>query len=415
MENGDSLSPSEFTFNWAENGLPLIQGAIILPMPGSDSLYYVFHTTPEYPVWPAISVHTSNLLYSIVDMSKNNGMGSVIEKNVIIVADILAWGAINAAKHGNGRDWWVIIKEYESSSYYRVLLSPDGVHNIGRQTVGDAIPSGLNHSVFSPDGQKYAFQSLYHILEGNYLAIYDFDRCTGSFSNARIEHYIDSAWTGGVAVSPSSQYLYVSSYDYIYKYNLWADDILSTKDTVAVYDGYEEPVSSFLSLPTRFFMPQLAPDGKIYICNPNNTKSLHVINQPDMDGTACDITQHSFMLPRRNQFSIPVFPNYRLGALAGSGCDTLTVTQALEARDAVEVEIYPNPASERLSVTISSPTGGPLELVVYNLSGSRVAGRALSGAGVHVISTAHLPSGLYWCSVLHNGIPVYSQRLAIIH
>ncbi|MEZ5068919.1 MAG: hypothetical protein R2847_10725 [Bacteroidia bacterium] len=33
---------------------------------------------------------------------------------------------------------------------------------------------------------------------------------------------------------------------------------------------------------------QLAPDGKIYVSTGNGTMHIHVINNPDSAGTACD-------------------------------------------------------------------------------------------------------------------------------
>ena len=91
---------------------------------------------------------------------------------------------------------------------------------------------------------------------GQFVEIYDFDRCNGGLSNHRRMHY-NANISGGVAISPNSRYLYVSSYEHVYQYDLWASDIESTKVTVAVYDGYQSPFGS------KFFMAQLAPDGKI--------------------------------------------------------------------------------------------------------------------------------------------------------
>ncbi|HMX40726.1 MAG TPA: PKD domain-containing protein, partial [Saprospiraceae bacterium] len=55
----------------------------------------------------------------------------------------------------------------------------------------------------------------------------------------------------------------------------------------------------------------------------NGIRYLHVIDQPDEAGTACGFRQQGIELPTVNQSSIPNFPNYRLGPLDGSPCDTL--------------------------------------------------------------------------------------------
>ena len=49
---------------------------------------------------------------------------------------------------------------------------------------------------------------------------------------------------------------------------------------------------------------------------------MHVINRPNLGGEACDMQQHVFDFPYYYR-SPPNFPNYRLGSLDGSACDTL--------------------------------------------------------------------------------------------
>ena len=120
-----------------------------------------------------------------------------------------------------------------------------------------------------------------------------------------------------MAVSPNARFLYVSSYLYIYQFDLWADDIEASKETVAIYDGYAAPFA------TRFYMAQLAPDGKIYLSCSNGVDILHVIHKPNEKGLACEVEQHGIQLPTYNASSMPNFPNFRLGPLDGSSCDTL--------------------------------------------------------------------------------------------
>ena len=73
-------------------------------------------------------------------------------------------------------------------------------------------------------------------------------------------------------------------------------------------------------LPTRFYLAQLAPNGKIYISVPPNSSEFICILStiPDSAGLACNVeATWSESLPTRNGFSMPNFPNYRLGALEG--------------------------------------------------------------------------------------------------
>jgi hypothetical protein len=51
-----------------------------------------------------------------------------------------------------------------------------------------------------------------------------------------------------------------------------------------------------------------------------------------------------------NAGAIPYFPNYRLGPITGSVCDSLTAVHELQAQD---ISVYPNPAKDNLFITSS--------------------------------------------------------------
>ncbi|MFM9946948.1 MAG: PKD domain-containing protein [Saprospiraceae bacterium] len=320
MINGLGINPGVYADN-NPRGYLLSQGVLSLPHPDPDSthLYYLVHSNMEYPTDELI-LYASKLYYSKIDMSLENGLGAVTEKNQVIIDDTMEPGKVTACKHANGRDWWLFMRRYGSNEYHTILLNPSGFENKGIQTIGDSIISpSLGQNIFSPDGSKFVELSMYSIDEGNFLNIYDFDRCTGELSNPVHIAYADSAWSGGAAISPNSRFLYISSFVKVYQYDLWATDIEASKDTVAVWDGFFVPPI----FATTFFLAQLAPDGKIYINANNGVPYLHVINNPDLPGDSCDVCQHCVQLPTYNAFSMPNFPNYRLGALEGSPCDTL--------------------------------------------------------------------------------------------
>ena len=125
--------------------------------------------------------------------------------------------------------------------------------------------------------------------------------------------------SGGTTISKNSKYLYTTSNIYIYQYNLEAEDVLGTRTLVAEWDGFVDPVA------TTFYQAQLAPDGKIYLSSNNGVTSLHAIHDPDKLCPDCRIEQHGVELPTYNAFSILNLPNYRLGPIDGSPCDTLGI------------------------------------------------------------------------------------------
>ncbi len=322
MENGDSINNMGISQQYSSTGLPIPQGALILPFPENDSLYYVFHV-PVIPDTNGLDAFIFKLNYSVVNVNKNNGNGSVIDKDVTIISDTLGFGKLTACKHANGRDWWILVRKDErfSRDVYRLLLTPQGVFNVGKQDAGPEIiyPNGaVGNVVFSPDGTKYVSHEI-RFNPLNAIDIYDFDRCTGELQH--LEHFTmdDSIFlTGGASVSPDSRFLYIVTNVSIFQFDLWAADIEATRNVVAEYDGFIG-----YPYPSKFGIPQIGPNGKILIASYATDTFMHVINTPNQPGLGSRVAQHSLGLPNLNDKSIPNFPNYRLGPLDGSPCDTL--------------------------------------------------------------------------------------------
>ncbi|MCB0520928.1 MAG: PKD domain-containing protein [Saprospiraceae bacterium] len=204
---------------------------------------------------------------------------------------------------------------------YTLLLTPEGIINMGKQDIDPGVTFGkgsVGNAVFSPDGSKYIRHDLY-FDPWNEIDIYDFDRCTGKLTHLENIVLNDTSFLyGGSAVSPDSRFLYAVTNKKLYQFDLWATNIEATKTLVGVYDGHlTDGFHSF------FGTPQLGPDGKIYVASAVTDSVMHLINTPNQPGLMSYFTQHSVNLPNFNDKSIPNFPNYRLGPLDGSPCDTL--------------------------------------------------------------------------------------------
>ena len=290
------------------------QWVLIVPWPGQAHKQLYFYEREHFT--SELSVHATHLFSAIIDMSLNAGLGQVTERDVLLIEDTLAVGKLSAVKHANGRDWWVLVNEERSNRFYRILVDTGGVHLLGSQTVGVTVVDGVGQSAFSPNGEHYAIYNTVSVALGAYIDLYDFDRCAGLLSNHRQYHFAERNW-GGLAFSPNSRYLYLNRHTEAFQYDLEAPDVWASQVQVAEYDDFLDP------FPTTFYKMQLAPDGKIYSSSTNSVSSLHVIHAPDAPGLACQYQQHGIALLNRNTFSMPSFPNYRLGPLDGSPCDTL--------------------------------------------------------------------------------------------
>ncbi|MFN0035445.1 MAG: PKD domain-containing protein [Saprospiraceae bacterium] len=319
MVNGDTLNPGDVFNGFCENGdYPLWQPTIFLPKPGSDSLYYLFHIRSDDEFWSPI-----NLMYSILDASGDEG-GVVVSKNNSALSDSLFLGRyVTATRHGNGLDWWVVTPRRFSNGIHVSLLSTEGVEYKGIQDVTSRIDSAFwgSQTAFSQDGSKYFRNST------NGLLMLDFDRCDGILSNPVYLDWDSIPFGGrGVATSPNSRFLYLTSGGTVQQYDLWAADLAASMQVVAAYDGFLAPY------PATFFQMMPGPDGKIYIITTYDNNVLHVIHNPNEPGLACKVEQHAYTLPARTSFFIPNFANYNLGPIDGAPCDTLGINNLPVAR-----------------------------------------------------------------------------------
>ncbi len=315
MVNGSNLNPNTYT-SQARYGLNVKQGNLILPMPGSPNIYYLFHES-LFRDQSVGDYRVSELYYSIVDMPLDSGRGAVTQKNVILLSDTLTIGSITACKHANGRDWWIVFHKSKGRRYYEYLFTPSGLQGPYVQDIGYSIlPRDWSwQSCFSPDGNKYA-----SVFTKDTFDIMNFDRCTGLFSNCISIYLKDSANARGIAFSSNSERVYISSATYVYQYSLNSNPVDSTKIKIGNFDGYAEPIPP---LYTGFYLAQLAVDGKIYISTVNGTRWLSVVDNPDSSGLKSNFISHSYMLPTYIINTIPNFPNYFLGREIGSICDSL--------------------------------------------------------------------------------------------
>ena len=397
MLNGDNLNPSAYTTQnaFAGYGLRVRQGNLIIPLPGSSNIYYLFHET-IYSLTSFNSYRSLEMFYSIIDMSLDGGLGAVVQKNVVLLTDTLTIGGITACKHANGRDWWIVFHKATGKTYYKYLLTPSGLQGPFQQDIGYDFPRNdfIWQSCFSPDGKKFS-----SVMAQDTFDVMDFDRCSGLFSNAVSICIKDSAAGRGVAFSPNSEFLYVSSMNYVYQFNANSTNIDSSKILLARYDGFADFISLFR---TSFYLAHIANDGKIYINSGNGTRWLHVINNPNEGGFACNLVQHGLLLPTFNSFTIPNFPNYFLGADLGSVCDSLLPENIYEYKNN-EINIFPNPANNILYVSnLSKGLNG--EIKISNSFGEivLVQKQTINNSEYIEFNVSTLTSGIYFIETINE-------------
>lgn len=249
------------------------QSGVIVPVPLSAFKYYIFTVDYAYTV--------GALHYSIVDISMNGGLGSVITKNVFIQNN--STEKISAVVHANKSDIWIVIHERGNSTYKTYLLTKDGLSStVKTSSTGPII--GVNGEQgclkISPDGKLLAMATYLN----KRVDISTFDNTTGQVSYSFGFNFSDATY--GIEFSQDCKLLYISvAYDIseLYQVNLTDHTIIR--------------IATPAKLPGAL---QIGPDGKIYVARymrPNlETKYLGVINNPEVIGSGCNYVDEAIYL-----------------------------------------------------------------------------------------------------------------------
>jgi hypothetical protein len=372
MENGDSLSCS----NWYKE-------LLILPWPDSVNKFMVISS---------MTTSGTNISYSLVDLSYNNGLGKVFNKNTLIDTGNIADG-ITAIRHGNGRDWWILYKKwfFNNNFIYKILLTPQGLSPVSTQNIGLSFSNGSFYRLIpSPDGSAIVG------LCNSSISIekFSFDRCTGNLSNHSVIYNGTgsppySFWDG--AISPNNRFLYVTTIgvpEYVFQIDLLNSNAYQNKIVVDSIDSLSNTGSAI----------RLAPNGKIYrsnwwclsgiYCYPLSDSGystvnshLSVINDPDSFGLACNyVGLGQFLNGLHTYIGLPNDVNLALSSLSGSKCDTLSVG-IHEVLDDIPIMVFPNPSSGLFTVNIKQeliPKEG-YTYTVYSIQGQLIQQGTLKG------------------------------------
>lgn len=347
---------------------------MILPFPSDPYLYYLItaHGTPA---------SYKGIYYSVIDVRVDGGMGDIVQKNVMI-SSIKPWDALAAVRHANGRDWWVVAREFVDTiasggnRFHVFLVDPNGI-TASSQAIGLSRYGDLGNLTFSPQGDRLLFTSYNGII-----ALFDFDRCTGTLSNQVIidQQNTDVGYVGA-CFSPNGQRIYVSANNeesVLYQYDLTAPVIRYTQLPL---DTNRECLYSGGQL-------RLAPDGKVYwssgwynghqfpypyqdtMYHPVNTH-LSVINDPDALGAACNYVRFGHYLGgKRTYWGLPNNPDYSLGPVAGSICDSLTTNVTAPPLQQAALHLFYHPDWKQLFVNASGIKGTRGQLQLYNTTGA---------------------------------------------
>jgi hypothetical protein len=375
--------------------------------------------------------NNQNFGYSLIDTKAIMDTGIVYSANNKVLDFTAVIGPIGLIRHANGRDWWILIHGYPNNKYYKFLASPYQVEFVGEQSIGTKC--GILNPTFSnmesmgefsinQRGDKIAFCNL-----GGLIETYDFDRCTGILSNVVT---LQTVYSGNNSVlntrtaniSPSGRFVYGISYytqppgpnpvsfnlGQIVQYDLVSSN--PSTDTTVLYSFRDDLI----------FVDQLeyGPDGRMWFTGRSDSSLsgnlqfpqnsfMHFIEFPDVKGPACNVKINQvYMNGRRALAGLPNMPNYNLGPIDGSICDTLGLNVSrniLEPSSLPLPSIYPNPSGGQGAVLIIPQPQLTNRIFIYDATGKLIWEIQSDSDTINLPN--HLPSGLYRV-VVNGGVGV---------
>ncbi|HMR87984.1 MAG TPA: T9SS type A sorting domain-containing protein [Saprospiraceae bacterium] len=387
--NGDNLNNGEWTERFWPNpkeGYPGPQDILILNNPNNENQFYILHKTRVY--YP-IGYDSTEIRISLVDLTKNNGLGEVLFKNeYFYLTQNLLVSYLSAIRHENQRDWW-ILQPTNSTKIKTFLIDASGINVMQDQdayhrfTAEKSSSSGTAR--FSPDGRQYAIYN-----ETDNLLIYDFDRATGTLTFKKKMVPIDTSGIGifcSVEWSPNSRFIYTATSYYLHQIDTWEEDDSKAIQLIDTYDGTLDPFR------TSFFLMVLGPDCKIYMTPVDGSYSIHVINHPNELGKACDFVQNGIKLPNANAGGLPNFPRLRVDE--EEKCDpTISSIFGETVYYRKDLQVYPNPTSADITVEIPEQLG-TANLVVTDINGKIWMQREIQHTTIEAMDLSSMPSGHY--------------------
>ncbi len=285
------------------NGLGLkghvssFQSSVIVPQPGSKTIYYVFTTD----ALENDCIRGYN--YSIVDMSLDGGKGDVTVKNMFLNGP--STERLTVVKGADFKSYWVITNEWSSSIFkvYKIdcsgLNTTPVVSNVGLP-LNEAVYCNIGTLRVSPDGKKLIQTNAkgrgQAVPVNEYAQFFDFDNATGVITNPRTIPLVNDGYYFGAEFSPDSRFLYlVNTFSKsVHQFDVSSGNIatiIGSKQILAAPVGTIAGVS-------------MGPDQKLYIST--TSPYFHVINDPNNAGAACNLVlNQQYLGGRSSQLGVP--------------------------------------------------------------------------------------------------------------
>ena len=144
---------------------------------------------------------------------------------------------------------------------------------------------------------------------------------------------------------------------------------------------------------------------------------MTVIDNPNALGNNCNVIQQGVQLLSYNSTSIPNIPNFRLGPIDGSLCDTLGIDNIIvssenEKPKNAHIRIFPNPTNDILNVEYIDFQNK--KIIVTDILGRTQKILPLQSETTN-INLSNFSNGIYYLSIYENNRLVGSTKFVVLH
>ncbi|TVQ44065.1 MAG: T9SS C-terminal target domain-containing protein [Saprospirales bacterium] len=334
MKNGERtfVMSGELLANAYNNsgGVNIPDWTIILPSPVGNDEYFLFYLGMTDDEVSRSQVRGTGLNYSIIDISLDDGLGEVVEKNINLIEMRSIPRSLKGIRHANGRDWWIMVREMLNDRWHVFLLDNKGV-NFYHVSEAIEIPeyycrlviyNYVTDQYICMTGSHFYPWKFYHDRPFDYqFHVYDFDRCIGTFNFSHtfeLETWSHKYSLKSLTLCPKGRYLYGGlGGRYLIQYDTWVENVQASADTLLNIFTMENAVPGI-------YEPKLTPRGEMWLQHWAKD-SITVILNPELGGTDFNVSDEFITTPWVNTGTFPNNANYRIGPIDGSPCDTLGI------------------------------------------------------------------------------------------
>lgn len=285
-------------------GTSSTQSSIIVPLPGSDSIFYVF-TADDFLAYLFVT-NQKGYRYSVVDMCLDSTYGDVVQgqKNILLADS--STEKISACLDASRTGYWIVGHKMFSRDFYAWHLTEYGITDTVVSRIGSFHGEGMSEALaqgqmkFSADGSKLAL-AISNTAPG-IVDIFDFNRSDGTVSNQCHFELDAGSRIFGIEFSPDGSKLYVPTRADFSTKNLYQLDLTSGDCSTIINSRF----LLYTATGNVGYGMQLAPNGKIYWVG-NTHYDLSCINNPNLLGTAADFQVSAISFSGYNYLTLPSF------------------------------------------------------------------------------------------------------------